>query len=111
MSGEPATVVGSVRPGDLYCVKCYQVREAEDLDRMLWCEFCLAEARRVASWFGWGLGTVLAAALALWIWLVQQPSDLVIGGWIATVVAALYLGGRVGREVAFGVLRFRNRPN
>jgi hypothetical protein len=52
---------------------------------------------------------VLAAILALWIWLVVQPSDLVIGGWIATVVAALWIGARVGREVVYGVLRFKNR--
>jgi hypothetical protein len=55
------------------------------------------------------MGAVLAALLALWIWLVVQPSDLVLGGWIATVVAALWIGSKVAREVAYGVQRFRNR--
>jgi len=50
----------------------------------------------------------LAVVLALWIWLYIQPSDLVIGGWIATVVAALWVGARVGREIAYGVMRFNN---
>ena len=98
------------RLGELYCSKCDQPREASELDRLLWCEFCLAEARQQAGRVGWGVGAVVAGALALWIWLVQQPSDLVLGGWIATVIAALWLGARVGREVAFGVLRMRHRP-
>lgn len=55
-------------------------------------------------------GTVMALGLAAWIWLVQRPSDLVIGGWIATVVAAFWLGSRVSREIAFGFQRFKYRP-
>ena len=50
----------------------------------------------------------MAVGLALWIWLYIQPSDLVIGGWIATVVAALWIGSKVGREIAYGVIRFAN---
>jgi len=56
-----------------------------------------------------GLGLLLAAVLALWIWLYIQPSNLVIGGWIATVVAALWVGARVAREIVYGVIRFTNR--
>jgi hypothetical protein len=59
--------------------------------------------------WGWGAGLALAVGLALWIWLIIQPSNLVIGGWIATVLAALWIGGRVAREIAYGVMRFNNR--
>jgi hypothetical protein len=52
-----------------------------------------------------GLG--LAGLLALYIWLIVKPSDLVLGGWIATVVAAFWLGSKMAREVAFGVIRAR----
>jgi hypothetical protein len=55
------------------------------------------------------VGVTAAAALALWIWLVIQPSDLVLGGWLATVVAAGWIGAKVGREVLYGAERFRNR--
>jgi hypothetical protein len=79
------------------------------MDRLLWCESCREAARRQAGVWGWGGGFLLAVGLALWIWLYIQPSDLVIGGWIATVVAALWIGSRVAREVAYGVLRFTNR--
>jgi hypothetical protein len=78
------------------------------MDRLLWCEQCRAAARQRAAGWGWGIGAVLAVGLALWIWLYIQPSDLVIGGWIATVVAAFWVGARVAREVAYGVMRFSN---
>ncbi|NNM03688.1 MAG: hypothetical protein HKO65_01195 [Gemmatimonadetes bacterium] len=78
------------------------------MDRLLWCEDCQGAARKSATAWGWGGGAVLAAGLALWIWLYIQPSDLVIGGWIATVVAALVIGSRAGREIAYGVMRFTN---
>jgi hypothetical protein len=75
----------------------------------MWCEPCREAAKRRAGLWGWGAGTMLGAALALWIWTVIQPSDLVIGGWIATVVAAFWIGGKVAREIAYGVIRFTNR--
>ena len=101
---------GPHRLGDLYCARCEETRSAPELDRNLWCEFCVSEARRLASRTGYVAGGVMAAALAAWIWLVQQPSDLVIGGWIATVVAAFWFGSRVSREISFGVQRFKHRP-
>ena len=79
------------------------------MDRLLWCESCREAARQRAAWWGWGLGAALAGILAAWIWLVIQPSDLILPGWVATVVAAFWIGGRVIREVVYGVYRFNNR--
>ncbi len=79
------------------------------MDRLLWCESCREAARQRSGIWGWGIGSVLAVVLALWIWFFIQPSNLVIGGWIATVVAALWVGARVAREIAYGVIRFTNR--
>ncbi len=79
------------------------------MDRLLWCASCREAARRRAGLWGWGFGVVFAVALALWIWLYIQPSDVIIGGWIATVVAGLWIGGRVAREIAYGVMRYNNR--
>ena len=95
-------------PDQTTCVRCLQKKDLEGIDRLLWCEDCRESARRRSAAWGWGAGAVLAAVLALWIWLHIQPSDLVIGGWIATVVAALWVGARVGREIAYGVMRFNN---
>ena len=96
-------------PDQATCVRCLQEKDLEGMDRLLWCAECRASARRRAGVWGWGFGALLAVALALWIWLYIQPSDLVIGGWVATVVAALWVGARVAREIAYGVMRFSNR--
>lgn len=97
-------------PDEVTCVRCLRVRPLEEVDRLLWCEECREAARDRARRWGWGAGAVVALLLALWIWLWVRPSDLVIGGWVATVVAALWGGARVAREVFFGAMRFTNRP-
>ena len=52
----------------------------------------------------------MAAVLAGWIYLVQQPSAMLIGGWVGAVLATFWLGARAGKELWYGVLRFRHRP-
>ena len=91
------------------CIRCLEEKDVEEMDRLLWCESCRETARQRAAMWGWGFGILLAASLAAWIWLVVQPSRLIVGGWIATVVAALWIGSRVAKEIAYGVLRFNNR--
>ena len=65
----------------------------------------MAQARALSR--SWYVGLAVAVVLALWIWLYIQPSDLVIGGWIGTVVAAFYVSARVVREVLYAVARMR----
>lgn len=96
-------------PDTTTCVRCLQQKELEDLDRLLWCRECREKARERAAFWGWVVGGIFAALLALWIWFYIQPSSLIIGGWIATVVAAFWISGRAAREVAYGVMRYRNR--
>jgi hypothetical protein len=79
-----------------------------DLDRLLWCERCRAVARNRASWWGWLGGLLFGGGLALYVCIAIQPSDLVNGGWIATLVAAVWIGSKVARELVYGVMRFRN---
>jgi hypothetical protein len=90
------------------CARCGESRDSTDLDRMLWCEACVSGARTRAGRIGWISGGLVAGALALWIWLGVAPSmDLIPRGWLAVVVAAAWLGSKMAREVAFGVLRAR----
>ncbi len=96
-------------PEVVTCVRCLREKDTLEVDRLMWCKDCRAAARRRAAWWGWGVGGVAAAGLALWIWLVVRPSALVRGGWIATVVAAFWLVGRLARELAYGLMRYRNR--
>lgn len=93
---------------DVTCVRCLQVRDTVEVDRLLWCEACRVRARERAARRGWIVGIALAAALALWIWFGVGASSLVPGGWLATVIAAAWIGSKVAREVLYGVDRFRN---
>lgn len=96
--------------GDLACANCGRSCRASELDRHLWCERCIPAARERAKRVGWICGGVLAVALALWVYFVQQPSRMLIGGWLGAVLATLWLGGRAGMELTYGILRFRGRP-
>ena len=89
------------------CLLCLQTKPRQDLDRLLWCDACIADTQARAASRSWYVGLAAAVVLALWIWLYIQPSDLVIGGWIATVVGAFYVSARVVREVLYGVARIR----
>ena len=89
------------------CQRCFETKPRQDLDRLLWCETCIARVQARAARQSWYYGLVAAVLLALWIWLYIQPSNLVIGGWIGTVVGAFYVTARVVREVLYAVARVR----
>lgn len=98
-------------PDDVTCVRCLEVKPVKELDRLLWCEECLASARRRAMRRGVTAGGLLALVLGLYIGLVIRPDlSLIPAAWVATLVVAFYLGSRVAREFFFGVERIRNRP-
>ncbi|MEX0842793.1 MAG: hypothetical protein WD120_00460 [Gemmatimonadota bacterium] len=97
-------------PGEVTCVRCLRVKPIEELDRLLWCEDCMERARRRAARRGWMAGAGLGLVLGLYVWLVIQPDlSLIPSAWIATLVVAFYLGGRVAREFFFGLDRLLNR--
>lgn len=86
------------------------MKSRADVDRMLWCTECRTVALERAKARSWRVGLVVASVLALWIWFYIQPSDLVIGGWIGTVLAAWYVAARVAREAFYAAARMKNRP-
>ena len=96
-------------PETVTCTRCLRERDLLDVDRLLWCVRCRAIARNRAGWWGWAIGLAFGGSVAAYIWLVIRPTDLVLGGWIATVVAGVWISSKVGRELAYGVMRFQNR--
>jgi hypothetical protein len=92
------------------CVRCSTPFPKDDVDRLFWCDRCVARAGAVAQRWALAAGALVATLLAAWIWFVQRPSDLVLGGWIGVVPASGYLGYRIVREVTYGSMRIRNRP-
>lgn len=95
-------------PDEVTCVRCLEVHDQMFLDRLLWCDGCRSKARERASWYGWLGGLGLGVVVAAYVWLVIEPTDLVIGGWLATLVAAVWIGQKVAREMVYGAMRFRN---
>ncbi|HSG47768.1 MAG TPA: hypothetical protein VLA43_08160 [Longimicrobiales bacterium] len=92
---------------EMPCARCGEVKDSTEMDRLLWCEACVAGARARAGRAGWTFGIGLAGALGLWVWLGVQPVTLPAGAWLAILVAAAWLGAKLGREVAFGIYRSR----
>lgn len=95
-------------PDEVTCVRCLEVHDQMRLDRLLWCEDCRRRARERAAWWGWLGGFAFGAMCALFVWVEVRPTDLVIGGWTATLVAAVWIGQKVARELIYGGMRFRN---
>lgn len=90
------------------CALCLETTPREDLDRLLWCDTCVADAKAKAGVQSWYVAVVVAVVLTLWIWLDVQPT-LLIGGWVGAVLAALYMSSRVARELLYAVARMRGR--
>ena len=95
-------------PDQVTCVRCLELKDQMLLDRLLWCEACRARARNRAGWWGWLFGLIFGAIVALYIWIFIRPTDLVIGGWVGTVIAATWIGSKIAREISYGVMRFKN---
>ena len=95
-------------PDEITCVRCLEVYDQMYVDRLLWCDRCRSLARNRAAWWGWLGGLIFGGGIAVYIWIVIRPSDLVLGGWFGTVVMAIWLGAKAGREFVYGVMRFRN---
>lgn len=96
--------------GELPCIRCETLQLSAELDRLMWCASCVTRAKARAARIGWLSGGGLAAALALYIHFGIQPDyALIPAGWAATLAVAFYLGGRVVRELSYGVMRIRNR--
>lgn len=95
-------------PDEVTCVRCLEVYDQAYLDRLLWCDRCRERARERAAWWGWLGGILFGIAVALYVWIAVRPSDLLIGGWFGTVIAATWIGSKIGREIAYGVMRYKN---
>jgi hypothetical protein len=96
-------------PSQVTCVRCLEVKEKREFDRLLWCEDCRALARERAGRWGWTGGVLIAATVAAYIWFVVQPSSQILQLWAAVLVATLWLGAKVVKEIAYGIMRFENR--
>ena len=98
-------------PDDLArCRRCRRPTPGDDLDRILWCEACVAAERKRAARWGRGLAFAAATLLGVWIALYIRPSDAFRYLYALVIVVAFVLGSRLGTELVYGIARVRNRP-
>ena len=95
-------------PDRVTCIRCLEVKDKTDFDRLLWCDDCRAQAKVRAGQVGWIGGVLMAAAVSGYIWGVLKPTDLITQLWLAIPIAIVWLGARFTKEIAYGVMRFRN---
>lgn len=86
-------------------MRCGETRDSTDVDRMLWCETCREATRARAGRVGAVAGVACAVLLAWYIWSAIRPTDLVIGGWLACIVAGGWITAKITREFAYGIFR------
>ncbi len=95
---------------EVACSRCGHTTDRNDLDRLLWCKECIDSVRTSAKGRSWLVGVSIGIVLFAWIWIVVEPSNMLIGGWAGTILAAIYVSARVTREVLYGAIRMKSSP-
>lgn len=95
-------------PDRVTCLRCLEVKDKTDLDRLLWCVECRAQAKSRASLIGWIGGGLIAAFVGTYIWISVRPTTLIPQLWLAVALAVAWLSARFVKEIAYGAMRFRN---
>lgn len=91
------------------CEACRELYPHSALDQRLWCPKCRDRRER---WTRIGShATGLAVTLPFGAWVLAEASTevLSIWAWLLPLAAAYYLGWRIGRELARGLVRLKNR--
>lgn len=94
----------------LRCRRCGREATTDELDRLLWCEECVAAERRRAAWRGRALALLAAGVLALWIAIAIRPGPDFRILWALVLIVAYALFARLAHELMYGIVRVRNRP-
>ena len=89
-------------------MRCLEVKEKTEFDRLLWCEECRAQAKARAAHIGWIGGGLLGAAVAAYIWVTVGATTQIPQLWMAVAIAVTWLSARFIREIGYGVMRFKN---
>lgn len=91
------------------CRSCQRAYPADDLDRYLWCPSCRRSLGRRAAIWGRAVGLLSAALVGLYVAAVISPSRRYLTLYAAILILTYYLTGRIGRALAQGFYRARNR--
>lgn len=90
-------------------MRCLEVKDIAELDRLFWCDVCREQARRRSARSSRLVAAVVTGLLAAWTFLWVAPAQDMVPVWLVILLAVYYLTYRITREVGYGAMRFRNR--
>ena len=89
------------------CKGCGEVRPRDKLDENAWCTECQERAQKRIRVGQHVIALLIVLPFATWILLVEKYDFLPQYAWLLPLVAAYYLGMRIGRESIKGYFRWR----
>ena len=91
----------------ILCRSCGEAYEMTELDRWLWCAGCASGLERRARRGQHLIAALITLPFAVWI-LVEGTGGVLPGyAWALPLLAAYYLGSRIGRVLIRNYLRSR----
>lgn len=103
----PFDVVAHSEADEVPCRGCGEPRSRSDLDRFLWCQECARRLERTARRGQHAVAGLIALPFLVWILAEGTEGVLPTYAWTLPLLAAYYLGSRIGRVLIRGYLRAR----
>jgi hypothetical protein len=92
---------------ELACQRCEEPYPRDSLDRWLWCPPCRSQLERQARRGQHLIAALITAPFLIWILIEGTGGVLPTYAWSLPLLAAYYLGSRIGRVLIRGYLRAR----
>ncbi|MGH7539566.1 MAG: hypothetical protein ACRELC_01055 [Gemmatimonadota bacterium] len=92
------------------CAACGELHPREALDDQGWCAACGPSMKRRMRIGSHVIAALVVLPFAIWVWRLDRGGFLPLYAWLIPLIAAYYLGLRVGRTVLDGWVRWRRRP-
>lgn len=89
------------------CSSCQELYPRSALDRYLWCPPCRTRLERRVRLAQHLVALLVTLPFLVWILLEGTRGFLPRYAWLIPLAAAYYLGMRIGRELARGIMRAR----
>ena len=105
----PFEVTGHADEGEdaLACRHCGEPHSTTDLDRWLWCPSCALDLERRARRGQYLIAALITLPFLIWILVEGTGGVLPTYAWALPLLAAWYLGSRIGRVLIRNYLRSR----
>lgn len=101
------TTHGEEGEGTVTCRNCGELFPMEELDRWLWCHPCALGLERRARRGQHLIAALITLPFIVWILVEGTGSVLPTYAWALPLLAAYYLGSRIGRVLIRGYVRGR----